>query len=177
MFTRDGHQDGYYRHTERFDASQIAPRLYQGSAPPPGVELRARGFDLLVLAAEEIQPPAWTFPGVRVIHAPSDDSSIIPEQSAHAAALEVAHALKAGKRVLVTCAMGLNRSGIITALALWYYTGRSGRECVTLVQARRKQALCNRDFAAYVSSLLPRHSPLPRLARRSGPAVTQHVRP
>lgn len=150
------HELDYHRRARGFDADYIAPKLYQGSAPPPGPELRARGFDLLVLAAEEIQPPAWAFPGVRVIYAPSDDSSHIPESTAHPAAQEVARYLRAGKRVLVTCAAGLNRSGLISALALWYATGRSGRECVAQVQKRRAYALCNTWFADYVSSLLPR---------------------
>lgn len=146
----------YYRHTRGFDAHRLAPRLYQGSAPPAGPELRARGFDMLVLAAEEIQPPEQMFPGVRVIRAPSDDSSHIPEATAHPAAQEVARALRAGKRVLVTCAMGLNRSGIISALALWYATGRPGAECVAQVQNNRPNALCNGWFADYVSALPPR---------------------
>ena len=119
---------------EGFDANQIAPKLYQGSPPPPGPELRARGIDVVVLCAEEIQPPDWTFPGVRVIHAPMDDSERIPERVAHNAAREVARALRAGKRVLITCAMGLNRSGLVSAQALWYATGMPGYKCVEAVR-------------------------------------------
>jgi hypothetical protein len=171
-------RENYYRHRETFDADRLAPKLYQGSAPPPGPELRARGFDVLVLAAEEIQPPSWAFPGVQVIHAPSDDGEIIPERSAHAAAQEVARALKQGKRALVTCAMGLNRSGIISALALWYATGRPGHECVALVQRKRRSALCNHWFVEYLSALPARdkRQPIPgRRDARYGVGGSLHV--
>jgi protein-tyrosine phosphatase len=153
----------YYRHKEQFDASQIAPRLYQGSAPPPGNELRQRGFDVLVLCAEEIQPSPVYFPSITVIHAPMDDGMFIPESVAHPAAMKVSRALHSGKRVLVTCAMGLNRSGLVTALSLWYALGLSGQACVEAVRAGRRGALFNSDFARYLKQLPARST------RRSKP--------
>jgi len=51
-----------------------------------------------------------------------------------------------GRRVLVTCAAGLNRSGLVTAIAMHILTRHSGITCVQHVQNRRAGALSNRQF-------------------------------
>lgn len=89
--------------------------LAQGSAPPPGVRIP---FDTIVLAAMEYQPD---LPGYEVLHAPLDDG---PPPSPRERALiretahRVARRVRVGKRVLVTCQQGRNRSGVISGLAL-----------------------------------------------------------
>lgn len=140
------------------DANRITTNLYQGSNPPHGPVLRQAGFDVLVLCAMERQYPASAFPGVSVIHAPMDDGYTIPDLAAPTA-LRVAHLVRQGKKVLVVCNMGLNRSGITNALALWYLTGMPGHACMWHVQTRRPGALFNNDFAAYLSRLPPRKMP------------------
>lgn len=142
-----------------FSATQIVPGLWQGEFPPPGSNLRMLGFDVLVLCAQELQPPARSYPDVRVVRAPMDDSFAVPVELAHGTARNVARVLNANKRVLVTCAMGLNRSGLVSALALWYTRNWSGERCVARVQAQRAGALCNSAFARYVRSLPPREAP------------------
>jgi len=136
----------------QIDASEIAPGLYQGSEPPRGHALRHCGFDTLVLAAEEIQPGSVDFPGVTVVHAPNnDDGSPITKgqwQTAVQAAELVARRVRGGERVLVTCAAGRNRSGLVSALALHMLTGISGAEAARIVKARRPNALTNRWFMA-----------------------------
>ena len=89
-------------------------QLAQGAAPPPGVELP---FDVIVLAAMEYQPE---MPGFDVIHAPLDDAKPTPAERARirAVAGEVAQQIRSGRRVLVTCRQGRNRSGVIAGLAL-----------------------------------------------------------
>lgn len=130
-------------------ASEVAPRLFVGSKPPPG---RHDGVDAIVLAANEYQPPAHLFPGVEVLHAPFDDA---PNRSmdedeietAMKAAGRVARRLRAGRRVLVTCAMGLNRSGLIAAIAMHDVYGMNADEIVTrLRRARGRRALSNPHF-------------------------------
>jgi protein-tyrosine phosphatase len=146
------------------DVNRITENLYQGSNPPHGSLLARAGFHTVVLCAMERQYPASAFPGVQVIHAPMDDGYIIPPLAAPTARL-VAQLVRRGKKVLVVCNMGLNRSGITNALALWYLTGMSGHACMWHVQTRRPGALFNNDFAAYLSRLLPRK------VRRHGPAM------
>lgn len=137
------------------DANKIAERLYQGARPPTGLCLKQLRFDMLVLAAEEYQPGSEMFPGIRVIHAPMDDSELTRDEwdTARRAAAEVASAIRVGARVLITCYAGLNRSGLITALSLYLLTGESGRAVVRVVQSRRRNALCNRSFVKALSRL------------------------
>ena len=91
-------------------------RLAQGSAPPAGVRLP---FDVIVLAAEEYQPD---LPGYEVMHVPLDDSGPPPSPTDRARIREAAHQIvnhvRAGRRVLVTCWQGRNRSGVLSGLAL-----------------------------------------------------------
>ena len=139
------------------DADRIAHRLWQGSDPPKGAWLRRFGIDVLVLCAAEKQHSPLEFPGVKVIHAPMDDGSIVPERTAMDAAAAVVREHKRGKRVLVCCAMGWNRSGLVSALALWLHSGdRPGWMCMKQVQKARDGALFNLAFTGYLASLPPR---------------------
>ena len=112
---------------------------------------------MLVLAAEEHQPPASSFPGVRVLYCPLDDNgfSIKPEewQRAVRCSQKVADAVLQGKRVLVTCQQGINRSGLVTSLALWRLTGMAGGDVVAHVRAARPIALRNQGFVRALTML------------------------
>lgn len=131
------------------DATRIVPGLWMGSRPPTGRAVSEAGFDLLVLCAEEYQPPAWMFPGVEVIHAPFDDNDIGPtseeQATARSAARQVVSATRKGRKVLVTCFAGRNRSGLVTGLALLAQAHPPLR-VVDLIQRRRTHALTNRFF-------------------------------
>jgi protein-tyrosine phosphatase len=91
--------------------------LAQGSAPPPGVRVP---FDVIVLAAMEYQHVE--LPGYTIILAPLDDSGPPPSAAdraiIHKTAKEIAAHVRAGRRVLVTCWQGRNRSGVLSGLAL-----------------------------------------------------------
>lgn len=138
----------------------VFQRIYQGPRPPQGNSLRDSGIDVVVLCAKEYQvdgPQDLGFPGVHVIRAPSIDAEcVIPEHwisSWHAAAQGVAAAVREGKTTLVTCHQGLNRSGVVSALAIHYLTGFAGSRCAAIVQHSREGALFNRSFVAYLSSI------------------------
>src|SRR4051812_20875456 len=105
------------------EADEIVPNLWQGSWPGMGNHISASGFSMLVLTAAEHQEPADCFPGVEVIHAPNYDDGhnrlnrerlMLALQTAR----QVAAAVKAGRKVLTTCAAGLNRSGLVNGMAL-----------------------------------------------------------
>lgn len=146
-------------------ASRVIPKLWQGSKPPEGPGLAAQGFRLLVLCAREIQPHSQRFPGLVVLHAPLDDDpkrglSAQEIQIAHEAADAVAKAIVAGHRTLVTCAMGLNRSGLVTALAMTRGLSVSPPTAIALVRrARGNDALGNHRFVQHLLSLSPGDSP------------------
>jgi len=112
-----------------------------------------------VLCANEFQPPANVFPGVRVIHAPNDDAPRRPTRRelrvAEEAAREVAHAVRSRTPTLVTCMAGRNRSGLVTALALRYLTGEAGCPCACHVRDKRPNALSNAYFFDHLARLPP----------------------
>jgi protein-tyrosine phosphatase len=141
--------------------SKIAPYLYQNSKPIEGDALARSGVRVLVLCAEEYQPPTSYFPGLLdVIYAPNDDSGrpFTPTQQiiAKMAAFRVADYVRRKQTVLVTCYQGRNRSGLVSALAIHYLTGMHGKDCVDLVRRKRKDALTNDDFVRFLRSIAPR---------------------
>ncbi len=143
-------------------ATHIAPRLWQGGFPLVPMTVAASGFDMIVLCAEELQPDKvpCNFSGCVVVCAPLDDTDEpdkvpgIVEAAANAANV-VVDALGRGQRVLVTCAKGRNRSGLVVALVLVAHLRISGREARERVQTLRPNALTNGAFAAFLDKVPP----------------------
>lgn len=137
------------------DAHEVIPNVWQGSKPPQGRRLADAGFDVLVLAAQEHQPQSKRFPGVRVYHVPLEDR-LEPLTQAEAdlidlAAQQAAMHAAVGRQVLITCAMGINRSGIITARTVQILTGASAEQAIRQVKRRRKpMALINPTFVRHL---------------------------
>lgn len=127
------------------DANEIVPFLWQGSLPIPGDGVREAGFQVLVLCAREYQLEPENYPGVQVVHAPNDDSVQFPLTReklsvAVTAARAVAKAVRAKQKTLVTCAAGLNRSGLVSALALHLLNGWAGDQCIMVVRKFRPRS-------------------------------------
>ena len=122
--------------------------LYQGDAV--SAALHATNFDTLVLCAEELQT-AFRTPTVRVIYAGIDDAELSPKEAwiVQNAARAVTRDLRSGKKVLVTCFAGRNRSGLVSALAL-KGMGYSGDEAIRAVRRARRNALTNESFVQYL---------------------------
>lgn len=152
----------------RPEANAVAPGLFVGSKPAPG---RYDGVDTIVLNAAEYQPPAHLFPGAEVIHAPIDDApgrAMTDQEIATAtqAAARVARRLRAGRRVLSTCQMGLNRSSLVAAIAMHDVYGMSAEEIIErLRRARGSWALSNPNFEKLLRVIIDvkRDRPSPRV--------------
>ena len=134
--------------------SYILPRfLAQGSRPENHSRLY-HVFDTVVLCAMEDQD--IPLPGVEVIHVPLDDGPPPPRGDvamAWQAAKTVAKRTRQGKRVLVTCHMGLNRSGLVTGLAL-RMLGYSSEQAVEAIRrARSWQAMRNPHFLELLAAV------------------------
>ena len=164
------------RGADIFDADRIAKfkngaELWQGTYPPTGDTLRKLGFDMVVLAAEEYQPESDRFVGVKVIHAPNDDAPISEGGDTSLAlrvSAETAQALRDGKKVLSTCAAGLNRSGLVSSFTLMrLFPSKTGDEIIEMIRkARGGWAMSNGDFAKVVRKMQARRQQA-ALARRS----------
>jgi protein-tyrosine phosphatase len=146
------------------DYTRIASKLYMGSAPPTGTSLHRAGFDVVVLCAEEYQPARYEFPGIEVMRVPLEDDDSRPVELSDWSAIlltarRIQRRVQAGRRVLVTCQMGLNRSGIVTATAYHLLTGVSGTEAARVVRSLRivgeQRALFNRAFVRALCHRLP----------------------
>jgi protein-tyrosine phosphatase len=129
------------------DGSRILGNLFQGGIPVEGTHLCKAGFDVLVLAAEEVQPEDWKFPGVHVLRLPMKDEPklLTPRQVKLLRSLsrEVAWHLERGHRVLVTCRAGLNRSGLIVASTLLRTTTMSPTQVIRLIRQKRSPIALN----------------------------------
>ncbi len=169
-------------------ADQIAPRLFMGALPPPGKRVCDAGFSTLILCAQRreyrVTYPFYTpveraFSGVQLFVVDLDDNydSPLTEQEflrAQTAAHLVKQTVRDQKNALVTCVMGRNRSGLVTALALRSLCDWPGEKAMTQVRKMRNApaVLDNPQFAGLLAKL-----PAPSVqARTSGtrPAVPAH---
>jgi hypothetical protein len=128
--------------------------LWQGSASTTHIA-DMHDFQVVVLCAVEWQPQLSS--RLEVIRFLSDDCKLTRAhlQEAIYIASKVERRVRTGKNVLVTCFAGLNRSGLVTALAAMKLTNKPGSEVLKHIQARRPGALCNASFANVISKLVP----------------------
>ena len=137
-------------------AFRVAGNLWIGSAPPIGFSV-AQHFDCLVLSAMEYTPGPTCWPKVETHVASLNDDGSPMRKDEMAAAVRAAGKviswLKAGKRVLVTCHQGRNRSGLICALALCKGKGMTPTRAINTVRAARGPgALRNDYFVSFLNS-------------------------
>jgi hypothetical protein len=117
-------------------------------------------FDILVMCAGEWQPHV-TLPEdkvKRVVRVPYDDSKYDLPQSVlallHKRADELAQEHRGGRKILITCLAGRNRSGLLTALVLMKRFDLSPEKAIGLIKDRRGPfALTNKIFTSYLLSL------------------------
>jgi len=134
--------------------NEVVPGLFQG-----GHDVRSQSgsacvvddqFDLVVsLVAREGYGPA---PEVEHAVLRLADAAVDPATGARVdeAAERIADAVRDGRRVLVRCSGGLNRSGLLVAGAL-IRLGRTPDEAIAAVRAARGPwALTNPGFVAYL---------------------------
>ena len=137
------------------DANEIIPGLWVGSKPPKGEFLHKNGYTHVVLCSPDYQLPVSDFPNVNVIHCPFDDIDNIISNSTvtlvFVTAKLVAEAHKAGGKVLVTCYAGLNRSTLVSALALRVLGYSSFFAIESLRTNRSKRCLENKVFERLVT--------------------------
>jgi len=141
------------------ECSEIVPGIFQGSKPPKGRAVARAGFDVLVLCAKEYQPRPESFPGLHtVVSVPLwDDREAGPEvlEAAMRSGRLLADRWMHGQNLLITCAMGLNRSGLVTGMTLRIaFPDVPPRLIAQRIVMKRFSALSNPRFHFWVSSEL-----------------------
>lgn len=142
------------------EADEILPNLWQGSFPNL-LSASEAGFEVVVLCAREMlggheERNEYKMHGMTVVEAPFDDTKWpTPEElsTARWAASKVTSAVLEGKKVLVTCQAGLNRSGLVNGIALRDIKKITGIESVMIIKGRRENALFNNTFAQHIYNL------------------------
>jgi hypothetical protein len=146
--------------TIALDANQVFRKLYVGSGPPP--DRRLPLFSAVALCAVEIQPEETAWDG-RIIRARLHDHD--PTQTeilqAVTAARQVAEELRRGGRVLVTCAMGRNRSAWVAAMAILMVRPKAHPNAVIRAIRQRRDPAClsNGHFVAIIKNIWTARTP------------------
>lgn len=139
------------------DATRLWPKLYQGSYPL--TPIARAGFHVLVLCAQEAQSRSDE-PGLLTLRCPLNDNGDDITRAEWRRAVEmgrrVAALVASGRRTLVTCAAGRNRSGLVCAIALYELSLLSGKQCVEHIRVRRLGALTNDSFVRQLVALPPK---------------------
>jgi protein-tyrosine phosphatase len=124
------------------DMHWVIPNLAQGSYPEDW-PAAFRVADVVVLCAMELQARNLKVPPNKlIIRNPQDDDIYRPVGQREAArffhtADQVVQHVRAGRRVLVTCAAGMNRSGVVTTLALTRLLRMPAHNAIALLRQRR----------------------------------------
>lgn len=148
--------NGYY-----YDPSptRVARGLYMGAmmAGPTRDEARSGRFHVIVHCAREVVPVGPLHRGSVMLFSPFADTKTPLDAETLSRVKEAARkvhlARRQGKRVLVACAMGLNRSGLVTGLAL-RLAGASPEHAVSMIrEARGPDALSNEAFEGLIHGL------------------------
>jgi len=126
----------------------------EGHAFPTNLPVKhLKKFSLWVACAEELPPFDVAQERMLTLWCPLDDCDpmrMVDYDMAKSAAVLVARELLQKHHVLVTCAMGLNRSSLVAGLAL-RKLGFGGYEAIAAIQQERgPDALHNHAFAAAI---------------------------
>jgi protein-tyrosine phosphatase len=118
----------------------------------PAHRITRTHFDSVCTLYARANAASWNVKEVRYGFADGDMTDFSPEDDLAFAVREMHADWKAGKRVLVRCQAGLNRSGLITALIL-IRDGYSPTDAVRLIRAGRGEvALCNDTFVRWLEN-------------------------
>ena len=124
---------------------------YSGNLHAPK-EITKKEFDAVVTLYAWANPVDWMVEEMRFGFYDSDVDHI--DREALASAVGFARSKwKSGKKVLIRCQAGLNRSGLTAALVLMQ-SGYTADEAIALLRDKRsKYVLCNGEFEAFLRTL------------------------
>jgi protein-tyrosine phosphatase len=136
--------------------SQVLPGLWQGGTDDIDVQkqlktpmITTEQFDTVITMYAYANPVDWFVKEFRYGVWDSDINKMNTEELLDL--VRIAHSdWKRGKKVLIRCQAGWNRSGLITALVL-IRDGMDARKAIDLIRSTRSdQALCNKSFEKFL---------------------------
>lgn len=140
---------GWTFHGDR-PVSEVVPGLAQADDALEPDELFAAGFDAVVDLSHRIPMVSRELGRLFVWHPIPDLEHLDDPETIRLLARLVAGLVLAGRRVVVNCAAGLNRSGLLVARAL-IELGHGNEEAIEIVRrARGPDALSNRYFERWL---------------------------
>lgn len=128
--------------------------LWQGGAPVDYAWVARTRIDVVADLgdADAIATP-HDIAGVAYLKHPIEDGELPDLVVLGGLVSTLAAAVREGRRVLVHCGWGRNRSGLVVALVLRELLGIDGHSAAHAVRERRHRALNNEVFADYLESL------------------------
>jgi protein-tyrosine phosphatase len=132
--------------------SEIVPKVYVSGFPDIAVRKQMRKLGIQrVISLTHKEPPEL---GIPVERFPFTDSVTKYDVTQVQKAVDrTIQAMQDGEILLVHCAYGLNRSPLVTALALHQFTNLSGPWVLNLIRSKRPGALHNPMYAEWLESL------------------------
>ena len=130
-----------------FTCDEVVAGLFQGDFPEGDIDWSL--FDDVVTMTAGL-PSARMGPGGLWLHIPIWDGEMENPSRVRDAARTVADRVIAGRRVLVHCWAGLNRSGVVSARALMFMGVPVSGAIAAVRAARGTNALFNTHFVAWL---------------------------
>jgi hypothetical protein len=110
-------------------------------------------FQSVVTAYAYARPADWLVEEFRYAYYDADDITHIDLPSLYRAATYARDAWKSGRKTLVRCQAGLNRSGLIMAVVL-LMDGYTAEDAIHLMRTRRSRwVLCNETFERFIYNI------------------------
>ena len=134
--------------------AEVLPGLWWSGLPDDWEVLRGQVDAVIDLADPGPGPSADDLGEITYVKAPLEDGETLPEPVLldHLTGL-VVDLVRQGRRVLVHCTFGKNRSGLVMALVVREVLGCDGPTALAKVRAVRDNAVNNDAFSEWVSSL------------------------
>lgn len=145
--------------------TEVAPNLWQGGTDDNDIigmkvldaeyepRITIEDFDTVITLHAWSNPADW---GVKELRYPFHDGEVgrdVFAKDLFFLAKYVSDELDQGKRVLVRCLAGLNRSGLVNALVLVRQGYTAEHALSTITDARSQWVMCNEDFKKWLLSI------------------------